>query len=91
MTRAAYATRASTAYYCGSNAVETLMYEDEKTRGLMGELAKKRRKWETLRVSQSQAHEAARRPSGTRWCARYGSQDLARRLRRNTRRNPLGG
>ena len=64
MTRAAYATRASTAYYCGSNAVETLMYEDEKTRGLMGELAKKRRKWETLRVSQSQAHEAARRPSG---------------------------
>ncbi|KAH8093562.1 cAMP-dependent protein kinase regulator [Aureococcus anophagefferens] len=48
MSRSAYATKASSAYFAGTSAVLTLMFEDEVTRQLMIALTKKRRKWEAL-------------------------------------------
>ncbi|KAH8070621.1 hypothetical protein JL721_5021 [Aureococcus anophagefferens] len=62
MSRSAYATKASSAYFAGTSAVLTLMFEDEVTRQLMIALTKKRRKWEALRVQQA----LSRAPRGTR-------------------------
>ena len=56
MSRSAYATKASSAYFAGTSAVLTLMFEDEVTRQLMIALTKKRRKWEALRVQQALSH-----------------------------------